>query len=104
MKDMGQADYVLRVKISRDCSRRLLSFPKIEEEKRQMANVPYQTSLYASKVVLSDCWIYVTRHLDEAVVVYYDSTDAIAYARDPKYHGRTKYHSAGICGPKACLY
>ncbi|GMP41446.1 hypothetical protein CsSME_00011542 [Camellia sinensis var. sinensis] len=97
MKDMGQANYVLGVKIFRDHSKRLLSFPKTEEEKRQMDNVPY-TSLYASKVVLLD---YVIGHLDEAVMVYCDSTTAIAYARDPNYH---RYLCVGIGGPKSCLY
>lgn len=33
----------------------------------------------------------VTSHLGEAVVLHCDSTTAIAYARDPKYHGRTKH-------------
>ena len=33
----------------------------------------------------------ITGHLDEAVVIHYDSTVAITYARDPKYHGRTKH-------------
>ncbi|KAF7116721.1 hypothetical protein RHSIM_RhsimUnG0017100 [Rhododendron simsii] len=34
----------------------------------------------------------VTGHLGEAVVLHCDSTSAIAYARDPKYHGRTKHN------------
>ncbi|KAF7143929.1 hypothetical protein RHSIM_Rhsim05G0170700 [Rhododendron simsii] len=33
----------------------------------------------------------VTGHLGEAVVLHYDSTSAIAYARDPNYYGRTKH-------------
>ncbi|KAL0298983.1 UNVERIFIED_CONTAM: Copia protein [Sesamum radiatum] len=30
-------------------------------------------------------------HVDDAVVIYCDNTAAIAYAKDPKYHGRTKH-------------
>lgn len=33
----------------------------------------------------------ITGHLDKAVVIYCDNTAAIAYAKDPKYHGRTKH-------------
>ncbi|KAL0281833.1 UNVERIFIED_CONTAM: Retrovirus-related Pol polyprotein from transposon TNT 1-94 [Sesamum angustifolium] len=30
-------------------------------------------------------------NVDDAVVIYCDNTAAIAYAKDPKYHGRTKH-------------
>ncbi|KAK6137719.1 hypothetical protein DH2020_028537 [Rehmannia glutinosa] len=30
-------------------------------------------------------------HVDDVVVVYCDNTSALAYAKDPKYHGRTKH-------------
>ena len=33
----------------------------------------------------------ITGHLDEAVVIHCDSTAVIAYARDLKYHSRTKH-------------
>ncbi|KAK6118000.1 hypothetical protein DH2020_048255 [Rehmannia glutinosa] len=33
----------------------------------------------------------ITAHVDDAVVVYCDNTSALAYAKDPKYHGRTKH-------------
>ena len=30
-------------------------------------------------------------HIDEAVLLYSDSTSALAYAKDPKYHGKSKH-------------
>jgi len=30
-------------------------------------------------------------HVDDAVLIYSDSTSAIAYAKDPKYHGKSKH-------------
>ena len=30
-------------------------------------------------------------HGDEAVLIYSDSTSALAYAKDPKYHGKSKH-------------
>ncbi|KAL0307493.1 UNVERIFIED_CONTAM: Copia protein [Sesamum angustifolium] len=33
----------------------------------------------------------ISAHVDDAVVIYCDNTAAIAYAKDPKYHGRTKH-------------
>lgn len=33
----------------------------------------------------------ITAHAEEAVVVYSDSTSALAYVKDPKYHGRSKH-------------
>lgn len=33
----------------------------------------------------------ITAHVDDAVTVYCDNTAALAYAKDPKYHGRTKH-------------
>lgn len=33
----------------------------------------------------------ITRHLSKAIVLYCDNTVAIAYTKDPKYHGKTKY-------------
>ena len=33
----------------------------------------------------------ITAHSEEAVTLYYDSTAAMAYARDPKYHRKSKH-------------
>ena len=33
----------------------------------------------------------VTTRANEVVVIYCDNTAAIAYAKDPKYHGKIKY-------------
>ncbi|KAL0457335.1 UNVERIFIED_CONTAM: Sugar transporter ERD6-like 16 [Sesamum latifolium] len=33
----------------------------------------------------------ISAHINDAVVIYCDNTAAIAYAKDPKYHGRTKH-------------
>ncbi|KAL0367961.1 UNVERIFIED_CONTAM: Retrovirus-related Pol polyprotein from transposon TNT 1-94 [Sesamum calycinum] len=33
----------------------------------------------------------ISTHVDDAVVIYCDNTTTIAYAKDPKYHGRTKH-------------
>ena len=33
----------------------------------------------------------IIAHFEEAVTLYYDSTAALAYAKDPKYHGKSKY-------------
>uniref|UniRef100_A0A2N9ER04 Integrase catalytic domain-containing protein n=1 Tax=Fagus sylvatica TaxID=28930 RepID=A0A2N9ER04_FAGSY len=34
----------------------------------------------------------VTAHAEDAVLLYYDSTSALAYAKDPKYHGEGQTH------------
>ena len=33
----------------------------------------------------------ITTHFEEAVTLYSDSTAALAYAKDPKYHGKSKH-------------
>ncbi|KAL0431869.1 UNVERIFIED_CONTAM: Retrovirus-related Pol polyprotein from transposon TNT 1-94 [Sesamum radiatum] len=33
----------------------------------------------------------ISAHINDAVVIYCDNTTTIAYAKDPKYHGRTKH-------------
>ena len=33
----------------------------------------------------------VTTHAEDAVLLYSDSTSALAYAKDPKYHGKAKH-------------
>ncbi|KAL0290493.1 UNVERIFIED_CONTAM: Retrovirus-related Pol polyprotein from transposon TNT 1-94 [Sesamum radiatum] len=33
----------------------------------------------------------ISAHVDDDVVIYCDNTTTIAYAKDPKYHGRTKH-------------
>jgi hypothetical protein len=33
----------------------------------------------------------VTAHAEDAVLLYSDSTSALAYAKDPKYHGKAKH-------------
>uniref|UniRef100_A0A2N9GY51 Uncharacterized protein n=1 Tax=Fagus sylvatica TaxID=28930 RepID=A0A2N9GY51_FAGSY len=33
----------------------------------------------------------VTAHAEDAVLLYYNSSSALAYAKDPKYHGKTKH-------------
>ncbi|KAL0461128.1 UNVERIFIED_CONTAM: Retrovirus-related Pol polyprotein from transposon TNT 1-94 [Sesamum latifolium] len=33
----------------------------------------------------------ISAHINDAVVIYCDNTATIAYAKDPKYHGRTKH-------------
>ena len=33
----------------------------------------------------------ITTHSDEVVTLYYDSTVALVYAKDPKYHGKSKH-------------
>ncbi|KAL0445213.1 UNVERIFIED_CONTAM: Copia protein [Sesamum latifolium] len=35
--------------------------------------------------------LYISAHIDDVVVIYCDNTATIAYAKDPKYHGRTKH-------------
>ncbi|KAL0303266.1 UNVERIFIED_CONTAM: Retrovirus-related Pol polyprotein from transposon TNT 1-94 [Sesamum radiatum] len=203
MKDMGEAEYILGVKIHRDCSKKLLSLsqetyikriierfrmhnanpvdtpmdkscvlskelcPKIEEEKKRMTTIPYASALgslmyammctrpdmcFAVGMVSSDVdgspdrderkstsgyafllggaaitWyskkqpcislstmeaeyvacasavqeaIWLRRFLkslriladiNDAEVIYCDNTATIAYAKDPKYHRRTKH-------------
>ncbi|KAK4384005.1 hypothetical protein Sango_2738800 [Sesamum angolense] len=48
--------------------------------------------------VQEDIWLWrflkslrILVHIDDVVVIYCDNTAAIAYAKDPKYHGRTKH-------------
>ena len=33
----------------------------------------------------------ITTHSEEAVTLYFDSIAALAYAKDPKYHGKSKH-------------
>jgi hypothetical protein len=33
----------------------------------------------------------VTAHAEDVVLLYYDSTSALVYAKDPKYHGKAKH-------------
>ena len=33
----------------------------------------------------------ITTHFEEAVTLYSDSTVALVYAKDPKYHGKSKH-------------
>ncbi|KAL0461125.1 UNVERIFIED_CONTAM: Retrovirus-related Pol polyprotein from transposon TNT 1-94 [Sesamum latifolium] len=33
----------------------------------------------------------ISMHINDVVVIYCDNTTTIAYAKDPKYHGRTKH-------------
>ncbi|KAL0421930.1 UNVERIFIED_CONTAM: Retrovirus-related Pol polyprotein from transposon TNT 1-94 [Sesamum latifolium] len=210
MKDMGEAEYILGVKIHRDRSKKLLSLsqetyikriierfrmhnanpvdtpmdkncvlskelcPKTEEEKKRMTKIPYasavgslmyammctrpdlcfavgmvsslrlvgysdadgsadrderkSTSGYAfllggaaitwcskkqpcislstmeaeyvacTSAVQEAIWLKrflkslrISAHINDAVVIYCDNTATIAYAMDPKYHGRTKH-------------
>ena len=37
----------------------------------------------------------ITAHAEDAVLLYSDSTLALAYAKDPKYHGRPNTLSFG---------
>ena len=37
------------------------------------------------------CYLNVVKHISQPVVVYSDSEVAIAYTKDPKYHGKTKH-------------
>uniref|UniRef100_A0A2N9F6S1 Integrase catalytic domain-containing protein n=1 Tax=Fagus sylvatica TaxID=28930 RepID=A0A2N9F6S1_FAGSY len=178
MKDMGEANFVLGVKITRDRSKKLLSLsqgtyikkilerfhmhnskpidtpmekgctlsldqcPKNDEEKNQMSKVPYASAIgslmyamlctrpnicfavgmvsryqrdlkltgYSDADWASDkderkstsgyafilgggavSWCSVTAHAEDAVLLYSDSTSALAYAKDPKYHGKAKH-------------
>ncbi|KAL0284949.1 UNVERIFIED_CONTAM: Retrovirus-related Pol polyprotein from transposon TNT 1-94 [Sesamum angustifolium] len=144
MKDMGEAEYILGVKIHRDRSKKLLSLSqetyikriieRFQEEKKRMTKIPYASAvgslMYAMMCTRPDlcfaigmqeaalhlfvyhgsriCCLYISSprsylvkeilkslrisvHVDDAVVIYCDNTTAIAYAKDPKYHGRTKH-------------
>uniref|UniRef100_A0A2N9G9I0 Integrase catalytic domain-containing protein n=1 Tax=Fagus sylvatica TaxID=28930 RepID=A0A2N9G9I0_FAGSY len=147
MKDMGEANFVLGVKITRDRSKKLLSLSqgtyikKILElgmVSRYQSN-PGPAHWRAVKRILrylrgtsdhalcyhggdlrltgySDAdwasdkderkstsgyafilgggavsWCSVTAHAEDAVLLYSDSTSALAYAKDPKYHGKAKH-------------
>ena len=35
--------------------------------------------------------VTVTTHAEDVVLLYSNSTSALAYAKDPKYHGKTKH-------------
>ncbi|GMQ07645.1 hypothetical protein CsSME_00051760 [Camellia sinensis var. sinensis] len=173
MKDMGEASYVLGVKILRDRSRRLLGLsqetyiktilerfqmqsckpidtpvakgeslsldmgPKTQEENEKMARVPYANAVGSligyydileelqithfatrsskkqscialstmeaefvacSSAVQEAVWLRrflqhldVVTHTSDPVTIHCDSMAALAYAKDPKYHGRTKH-------------
>uniref|UniRef100_A0A2N9HFT4 Integrase catalytic domain-containing protein n=1 Tax=Fagus sylvatica TaxID=28930 RepID=A0A2N9HFT4_FAGSY len=189
MKDMGEANFVLGVKITRDRSKKLLSLsqgtyikkilerfhmhnskpidtpmekgctlsldqcPKNDEEKNQMSKVPYASAIgslmytmlctrpdasdkddrksisghafilgggvvsWCSKkhscialstmeseyvaclaIVQEAVWLRrflqhlgVTAHAEDVILLYSDSTLALVYAKDPKYHGKAKH-------------
>ncbi|KAK2989893.1 hypothetical protein RJ640_019476 [Escallonia rubra] len=63
MKDMGEANYVLGVKIT--------------------SAMPLEWSFIQA--------LGVTAHRDEAVVVHCDNTAALDFVKDPKYHGKAKH-------------
>ncbi|KAK2973299.1 hypothetical protein RJ640_029749 [Escallonia rubra] len=118
MKDMGEANYVLGVKIVRDRSKRLLSFnadwgADREEhrstsggaiswysKKKSCIALSTMDSEYVacSATVQEAVWLRsfiqalgVTAHIDEAVTVHCDNTDALDFVKDPKYHGKAKH-------------
>ncbi|KAK4382869.1 Retrovirus-related Pol polyprotein from transposon TNT 1-94 [Sesamum angolense] len=47
-----------------------------------------QEAIWLRRFLKSLC---IFAHVDDAVVIYCDNTTTIAYAKDPKYHGRTKH-------------
>ncbi|KAL0317375.1 UNVERIFIED_CONTAM: Retrovirus-related Pol polyprotein from transposon TNT 1-94 [Sesamum angustifolium] len=47
-----------------------------------------QEVIWLSRFLKSLC---ISMHIDDAVVIYCDNTATIAYAKDTKYHGRTKH-------------
>ncbi|KAL0454838.1 UNVERIFIED_CONTAM: Retrovirus-related Pol polyprotein from transposon TNT 1-94 [Sesamum latifolium] len=100
-------------------SRELCS--KTKEEKKLMAKIPYASAcrkfdvrydVYSTRPVLCSWNEYVActsavqeaiwlrrflknlrnlAHIDDAIVIYCDNTTMIAYAKDTKYHARTKH-------------
>uniref|UniRef100_A0A2N9FRW6 CCHC-type domain-containing protein n=1 Tax=Fagus sylvatica TaxID=28930 RepID=A0A2N9FRW6_FAGSY len=157
MKDMGEANFVLGVKITRDRSKKLLSLsqgtyikkilelgmvsryqsnpgPAHWRAVKRILRIPSwnlvimlyvhhggdlrltgysdadwasdkdkrkSTSGYAfilGAAVQEAVWLRrflqrlgVTAHAEDAVLLYSDSTSALAYAKDPKYHGKAKH-------------
>ncbi|KAK2989844.1 hypothetical protein RJ640_029572 [Escallonia rubra] len=69
MKDMGETNYVLRVKIVHDHPKRLLGLSQ---------------ETYIKKVIER------FSHADEAVAVHCDNTIALDFVKDLKYHGKAK--------------
>ncbi|PKI49658.1 hypothetical protein CRG98_029903 [Punica granatum] len=125
MKDMGGADYVLGIKILRDCLRRLLGMSqenyikkilerfqmhnykpcgtpiakgenlslnmcsKTVEEEQHMSCVPYASAVGSLMRFLQR--LEVATQDSKPVLMHYDNMATLAYAKDPKSHGRTKH-------------
>ncbi|KAK2969350.1 hypothetical protein RJ640_028839 [Escallonia rubra] len=112
MKDMGEANYVLGVKIVRDRSKRLLGLSqetyikKVIERFRMHNSKPIDTPMDKACTLTTDQCpkndeeknrmskvpyaAAVGTHIDEAVTVHCDNTAALDFVKDPKYHGKAK--------------
>ncbi|KAK2988036.1 hypothetical protein RJ640_011299 [Escallonia rubra] len=101
MKDMGEANYVLGVKIICDRPKRLLGLSKeTSRKKKSCIALSTMESEYVacSAAVHEAVWLRsfiqalgVTAHVDEAVVVHCENTAALDFVKDPKYHGKVKH-------------
>ncbi|KAL0423370.1 UNVERIFIED_CONTAM: Retrovirus-related Pol polyprotein from transposon TNT 1-94 [Sesamum radiatum] len=77
------------------CSKKqsCISLSTVEAEYVACTSV-VQEAIWLRRFLKSLC---ISAHVDDVIVIYCDNTTTIAYAKDPKYHGRTnhidtKYH------------
>ncbi|KAK2965120.1 hypothetical protein RJ640_005283 [Escallonia rubra] len=101
MKDMGEANYVLGVKIVRDRSKRLLggAISWCSKKKSCIALSTMESEYVACSAAVQEAvWLRsfihalgVTAHKYEAVAVHCENTAALDFVKDPKYHEKAKH-------------
>ncbi|KAK2993950.1 hypothetical protein RJ640_000548 [Escallonia rubra] len=108
MKDMGEANYVLGVKIVRGRPKRLLderistsggAISWYNKKKSCIALSTMESEYVACSAAVQEAiWLRsflqalgVIAHVDEAVTVHCDNTAALDFVKDPKYHGKAKH-------------
>ncbi|KAK2982548.1 hypothetical protein RJ640_000367, partial [Escallonia rubra] len=101
MKDMGEANYVLGVKIVRDRSKRLLggAISWCRKKKSCIALSTMESEYVACSAAVQEVvWLRsfiqalgVTAHIYEAVAVHCENTAALDFVKDPKYHEKAKH-------------
>ncbi|KAK2990487.1 hypothetical protein RJ640_011654 [Escallonia rubra] len=101
IKDMGEANYVLGVKIVRDRSKRLLggAISWCSKKKSCIALSTMESEYVACSATVQEAvWLRsfiqalrVTAHIDEDVAVHCENTVALDFVKDPKYHGKAKH-------------
>ncbi|KAK2993018.1 hypothetical protein RJ640_001581 [Escallonia rubra] len=103
MKDIGEANYVLGVKIGADRDKHISTsggaISWCSKKKSCIALSTMESEYVACLAAVQEAvWLRsflqslgVTAHADEAVTVHCDNTAALDFVKDPKYHGKAKH-------------